>query len=112
MEKLFCGFVTFLYPGVKTSFRKMYLQYHQFFGTIIFILAILSCHSGIMEKVKASLGTEYLNLPAAAYVANFLGVSITVFAVLVIYLLFLPHFKRRPLPEEDKICLELHENVS
>ncbi|KAF8796448.1 putative transmembrane ascorbate-dependent reductase CYB561 homolog isoform X1 [Argiope bruennichi] len=111
-SQLFCGFVAFLYPGVKSSLRKIYLQYHQFFGTIIFILAVLSCHSGIMEKVKASLGKEYLSLHAAAYIANFLGVSITIFAVLVLYLLFIPQFKRRPLPEEDKICFELHENVS
>ncbi|GFT15362.1 putative cytochrome b561 [Nephila pilipes] len=107
--QLFCGFVTFLYPGAKAMQRKSYLQYHQFFGVIIFILSILSCHSGIMEKVKASLGKEYLDLPPAGYIANFLGVSLTIFAILVLYLVNTPQFKRRPLPEEDKITLELHD---
>lgn len=107
--QFFCGFITFLYPGAKTMHRNIYLQYHQFFGVIIFILAVLSCHSGIMEKVKASLGKEYLDLPPAGFIANFFGVSITVFAILVLYLVFTPQFKRRPLPEEDRITLELHD---
>ncbi|GFS44333.1 putative cytochrome b561 [Trichonephila inaurata madagascariensis] len=107
--QFFLGFISFLYPGAKAMHRRIYLHYHQFFGVIIFILAIISCHSGIMEKVKASLGKEYSDLPPAGYVANFLGVSLTVFAILVLYLVNTPQFKRRPLPEEDKITLELHD---
>ncbi|GIX94640.1 cytochrome b561 [Caerostris darwini] len=110
--QLFCGFLTFLYPGGSPLYRKIYLQYHQFFGTIIFILAILSCHSGIMEKVKASLDKEYLNLPPAAFIANFLGVSITVFAILVLYLVFIPQFKRKPQMEEENLHVELHNSIS
>lgn len=64
-----------------------------------------------LQKLYIFRGKEYLTLPPAAFVANFLGVSITVFAIMVLYLARMPQFKRIPLPEEDKICFELHDNA-
>ncbi|XP_054712181.1 putative transmembrane ascorbate-dependent reductase CYB561 homolog [Uloborus diversus] len=108
--QLLCGFLSFLYPGIHTTYRRSYMPYHRFFGITIFVLAVISCHSGIMEKVKGSLGKEYLNLPPAAFVANFLGVTITIYAVLVVFLAAMPQFRRMPLSDEDTI-LELHETI-
>ncbi|XP_035227747.1 putative cytochrome b561 isoform X2 [Stegodyphus dumicola] len=105
------GLVTVIFYSAQTTYRRQYLPYHQFFGITIFLLAVVSCHSGIMEKVKGSLGKEYLNMPAAGIVANFLGVSITIFSILVVYLAAMPQFKRNPLPEEDKFQLDLQDHV-
>ncbi|KAG8176591.1 hypothetical protein JTE90_024252 [Oedothorax gibbosus] len=109
--QIFLGFIFFLYPRSNASYKRLYLRYHQFFGVIIFILAVISCHSGIMEKVKAAVGKDYQTLPPAALVPNFLGVAITIFAILVLYLVLTPQFKRIPLPEEDKISFEMRNNA-
>jgi len=104
-----CGFLCFWYPRFHTVCRRALLPYHRFLGLTIFILSVLSCHSGIMEKVKSSLKEKYLELPPAGIVANLLGVTITLYAILVVYLASMPDFRRIPLPEENKLQLnEMH----
>lgn len=101
------GFLSFVYPGLHSIYRRTLMPYHRFIGINIFVLFVLSVHSGIMEKLKASLNKTYMELPPAALVANFLGVFVVVHAGLIVFLASMPEFKRLPLPEENKLQLEM-----
>lgn len=80
-------------------------------GVVIFGMACASALMGITEKVLfendgKEKQDQYSSLPPWAYVANFLGVAIAGFALIVIYLVTKLGYRRRPLPEEQHISLE------
>ncbi|GFY67879.1 cytochrome b561 [Trichonephila inaurata madagascariensis] len=102
----FCGFVAFLYPGLTKIWRTKYLPLHVFFGLCIFVMVIAACFMGITEKIMFSEGAKYKNLPPGAIVGNLLGYCLLLFALLIVYLVATPQFRRRPLPEEVQLQLD------
>ncbi len=61
---------------------------------------------------NSSKNPRYADLPPAAYVLNLLGISILLFGIVVAYLVTDSQFKRRPLPEEQALQLQLEETSS
>ncbi|KFM71715.1 Cytochrome b561, partial [Stegodyphus mimosarum] len=102
----FCGFVAFLYPGLTKIWRGKYLPLHVFFGLAIFIMCVAAALMGITEKLIFSLGGKYSERSTSATIGNLLGYSVFLFAVLVVYLVATPQFRRRLLPEEVQLQLE------
>lgn len=104
------GFVSFLYPGLRSHLRVSVLPIHTFLGLAIFVLAIMSALTGIMEKAIYSLQTDYQMFMAEGILANFLGITLVTFAFVVICVVVNPNFKRKPLPEEEMPLVASHEH--
>lgn len=102
----FCGFLAFLFPGLTKVWRTKYLPLHVFFGLAIFVMVISAALLGITEKNIFSVGADYKNLPTTAVIGNLLGYCLMAFALLVVYLVATPQFRRRLLPEEVQLQLE------
>lgn len=106
--QLVAGAATFLYPKTPGHIRATVLPLHLFAGSAIFVLAVITCVSGITEKAIFKLQPGgYGKLPGEAYVLNFVGTSIVLFALLVGFLVTLPDYKRRPLPEEQQLSMSM-----
>ncbi|XP_034276105.1 lysosomal membrane ascorbate-dependent ferrireductase CYB561A3 isoform X2 [Pantherophis guttatus] len=98
------GFVSFLWPWTPIWFRALYKPVHVFFGSVILVLAIASCISGINEKLFMKLKNStipYSKLPPEAWFANVLGMLILVFGVLVLLGLAIPGWKRPDVNSQD-----------
>lgn len=104
--QLIAGFSIFGWPGGTDAFKKFYMYSHRFFGIGIFILACATALTGIVEKSIFSLKGDYGKLPSEAYVINFFGLSIVVFACLVVFVATKTEWKRpsdTPLPEQEAL---------
>lgn len=104
--QLLAGFSIFGWPGGTDAFKKFYMESHRFFGVGIFCLACATALTGIVEKTLFSIKAEYAKLPAEAYVINFFGLSIVVFAALVVFIATKSDWKR---PSEE--ALPEHESL-
>ncbi|XP_064455391.1 transmembrane ascorbate-dependent reductase CYB561-like isoform X3 [Ornithodoros turicata] len=105
--QFFVGFVTFLFPGLGQLLRAKYLPLHVFFGLAIFVMAVAAALMGITEKLIFKLTPGgYSAMPNEAYLANFLGLLLVIFASLVVYLATQTAYRRQPLPEEAALPLE------
>ena len=102
------GAATFLYPKTPGHIRAMVLPLHVYGGSVMFALAVIACVSGITEKAIFKLQPGgYGRLPSEAYVLNLVGITIVLFGLLVGYLVSLPDYKRRPLPEEQQLSMSM-----
>lgn len=102
------GAVLYLYPKTPANIRAMSMPLHVYGGVAMFGLAVVACLTGITEKALFKLQPGgYGKLPSEAYVLNFLGIAIVVFALLVGYMVTLPDYKRRPLPEETQLSMSM-----
>lgn len=102
------GAVAFLYPKTPSHIRSMVLPLHVFGGTAMFALVVIACVSGITEKAIFKLQPGgYGQLPSEAYVLNFVGITIVLFGLIVGYMVTLPDYKRRPLPEEQQLSMSM-----
>ncbi|XP_066570508.1 lysosomal membrane ascorbate-dependent ferrireductase CYB561A3 [Amia ocellicauda] len=87
------GLGVFLLPYSPVELRKLVKPVHVWMGSAIFILSIVSCISGINEKLFFSLkgGSNvtkpYSALPPEAVFANSLGVLIVAFGLVVLKIL-------------------------
>lgn len=45
------GFVSFLYPQMRTPFREAYMPFHIYFGLTGYVLAVAAALLGISEKI-------------------------------------------------------------
>ncbi|XP_016369945.1 cytochrome b ascorbate-dependent protein 3-like [Sinocyclocheilus rhinocerous] len=87
------GFTAFLLPCTPTTARALVKPAHVWMGGIILVLGIVSCISGINEKLFFALkgntnGTlPYSALPPEAITANALGVIIVAFGLVVLKIL-------------------------
>ncbi|KPP59412.1 cytochrome b ascorbate-dependent protein 3-like, partial [Scleropages formosus] len=85
------GLVAFIFPCSPVFFRKLLKPIHIWMGSIIFILSIASCISGINEKLFLVLDRNstqrYSALPPEAVHANSLGVLIVGFGLVVLNIL-------------------------
>jgi len=105
VSQLLAGFAIFGWPGGSESDKRFYMDSHRFFGIGIFILACATALTGITEKTFFSLGKAYGKLPPEAFVINFYGISIVVFACLVIFIATRSNWKRpsENLPEREAL---------
>ncbi|KAI4885666.1 hypothetical protein NFI96_026598, partial [Prochilodus magdalenae] len=100
------GFGTFLLPFSPVALRVLMKPVHVWMGAIIFVLSIVSCISGINEKLffalkKNTNGTlPYDELPPEAVLANTLGVIIVAFGLVVLKILAYQKW-RRPEPRSE-----------
>ncbi|XP_037931328.1 cytochrome b reductase 1 isoform X2 [Teleopsis dalmanni] len=92
------GFVAFLVPGMKESFKIALMPLHVYFGLFGFVLAIASALMGLTEK--AIFAKLYPELLSSGAMANMCGVLFVVFGGLVVYLATESTYKRKPLPED------------
>lgn len=104
--QLIAGFSIFGWPGGTDAFKKFYMNSHRYFGIGIFILACATALTGTVEKTIFSLKGEYGKLPSEAYVINFFGLTIVVFACFVVFIATKTEWKRpseAPLPEHEAL---------
>jgi len=103
--QLLAGFAIFGWPGGTDYFKKLYLESHRFFGIGIFLLACGTALTGIVEKTLFTIKKEYAKLPSEAYIINFFGISIVVFACLVVFIATKSEWKRprENLPEHEAL---------
>lgn len=101
------GFITFLFPGLASHLRASYMPIHTSFGIMIFVLACSTSLLGITEKLIFALKT-YSKRDPEGVMANWIGVLIIVFGVLVVYLATNYKYKRLPRPEDEMLLNETH----
>lgn len=94
--QLLLGFAIFLWPGGQDWMRKSYMSQHVFWGIVIFALGVATAFTGLTEKAFFSIKPSYSLLPSEAYVLNFFGYSIFVFAVVVVFIATKAEWKRPP----------------
>ncbi|KAG9261456.1 lysosomal membrane ascorbate-dependent ferrireductase CYB561A3 [Astyanax mexicanus] len=101
------GFGAFLLPCSPMALRVFVKPAHVWMGSTILVLSVVSCISGINEKLffvlkKSTNGTHsYAELPAEAVLANSLGVVIVAFALVVLKILANQSW-RRPDPRSEE----------
>ncbi|KAL5553318.1 hypothetical protein UlMin_040719 [Ulmus minor] len=82
----FLGFFTYLFPGAQMSTRGSYLPWHTFGGIVIFLLAICTAETGLVQRFN-DLG---LGKSQEGLIVNFTGLLIFLFAVSVSLSIILP----------------------
>uniref|UniRef100_W5NEG0 Lysosomal membrane ascorbate-dependent ferrireductase CYB561A3 n=1 Tax=Lepisosteus oculatus TaxID=7918 RepID=W5NEG0_LEPOC len=100
------GLCTFLLPCSPLDLRKFVKPLHVWMGSAIFIMGIISCISGINEKLIFSLKSgnktqPYSTLPPEAVFANSLGILIVAFGVVVLGILSKQSWRRPESGPED-----------
>ncbi|TSR04299.1 Cytochrome b ascorbate-dependent protein 3 [Bagarius yarrelli] len=87
------GFGTFLLPCSPLPLRAFIKPTHVWMGAIILVLSVVSCISGINEKLFFALKKEtnetlsYKDLPPEAVLGNSLGIVIVALALVVLKIL-------------------------
>jgi len=100
------GLVAFLWPGLASHLRQLYLPLHTALGTAIFALASINALLGITEKAIWSLGKKWQVSSAEGTIVNLLGILIVIFAISVILLVTKQSFKRLNRPEDQLLLRE------
>lgn len=101
------GFTSFLLPCTPMAVRAFVKPTHVWMGAMILVLSIVSCISGINEKLffvlkETTNGTKpYSALPPEAVAANSLGVIIVAFGLVVLKILS-NQMWQRPEPGDDE----------
>lgn len=109
------GAIFFLLPIAPVNLRALVLPIHVFSGQVLLGLILTCIISGINEKAFFRLTGDraYGKMPSEAYVANFLGVAVTLFFLIVTYAVSKPEYKRRPLASDNQtpVRLPMSESV-
>ncbi|XP_076461258.1 transmembrane ascorbate-dependent reductase CYB561-like [Babylonia areolata] len=96
------GFAAYLTPAVGIAMKQYYMPYHRFWGATLLALAGVTALLGITEnaifKVSPWSGPQGI-------LVNLLGIFITAFVTLVIYLVTKEDYRRPQAPEEDHFSL-------
>ena len=87
-----------LFLTANESLRVFFMPIHVFFGLLGFVLAIMSCLMGLSEKAFFVMPDG--QFPDQAVLINCIGILVTIYGALVVYLVTEPSYKWRPLPEE------------
>ncbi|KAF4397238.1 hypothetical protein G4B88_009084 [Cannabis sativa] len=80
------GFFTFFFSGAAMPARANILPWHTFFGMVIFLLAVCTAETGLLQRF-ITLG---LGLNQEGLIVNFTGLLIFLFAVTVTLSVILP----------------------
>lgn len=77
---------------------------HIFFGLFGFVLAIASSLMGLSEKAFFAMpDNKYSEFPNQALLVNCIGLLITLYGTLVVYMVTEPNYKREQLPEDTML---------
>ncbi|XP_077230205.1 putative ascorbate-specific transmembrane electron transporter 1 [Tasmannia lanceolata] len=80
------GFLSFWYPRAATPARL--IPWHYFGGMVIFLMAICSAETGLMDAFKSlGLGLEF---NAESYIVNFTGIAVLFFGIAITLSVILP----------------------
>ncbi|KAK7500796.1 hypothetical protein BaRGS_00008040 [Batillaria attramentaria] len=99
------GLLAFVTPVAGIAIKRFYMPYHRFWGATLLVLAAATALMGITETAIFHFKEEYATKSAQSILANFLGVFIIAFVVLVVYLVTKQDYRRPPAPEEDHMQL-------
>lgn len=80
------AFFSFVFPGADSGTRSRMAPYHVFFGIVIFLMAIISAETGLVERF-IFLG---LRRSQEALIMNFTGLLILLFGIAVSFAVILP----------------------
>ncbi|XP_030623844.1 cytochrome b ascorbate-dependent protein 3 [Chanos chanos] len=110
------GLGAFLFPCSPVPFRALFKPVHVWMGHAIFILSLISCISGINEKLILTLNGRngsseeaYSALPAEALFANSLGILIIAFGLVVLKILSNQKWQRPQCNQEESVTPLLPE---
>jgi len=99
-----CGFISFLFPGLRYSLRTAYMPLHIYGGLMVYILTSTASIMGILEK---TLFTGIVNpMSTEGILMNCIGMIIACLAGIVLYILTREHYKRQPLPEDELLLAD------
>lgn len=94
------GFVSFLYPEIAMKYKKAVMPYHIIFGTLTFVLSIVTSVLGFSEKIIFASNQQHGNMPTEGLFLNFVGIVLIVYGVLVVYILTKSKYKRSSKPDD------------
>jgi len=98
------GFTFYLFPMLKEPYRVFYMPIHIFFGLFGFVLAVAATLMGLSEKAFFAMpGGEYSDMPNQGLIVNSIGLLVTVYGTLVVYMVTEKSYKREPLPEDTML---------
>lgn len=80
------AFFAYFFPGAEMSTRATFLPWHRFIGMVIFLLAVVTAETGLVQYF------QYLGLfrNREALIVNFTGLLLFLFAVFVSLSVILP----------------------
>ncbi|XP_072967526.1 transmembrane ascorbate ferrireductase 2-like isoform X3 [Typha angustifolia] len=79
------GFATFWYPGGSRNGRAFLLPWHVFFGAYIYVLAVATAVTGLLEKATfLQSSNTILRYSTEAFLVNFLGILLVLLGGIVI----------------------------
>uniref|UniRef100_A0A0D6R7M4 Cytochrome b561 domain-containing protein n=1 Tax=Araucaria cunninghamii TaxID=56994 RepID=A0A0D6R7M4_ARACU len=84
------GFITFLYPGASKTRRTSLLPWHLFVGLFLYVMAIVTAETGIMEKLTFQeinggldpFGSEAMLVNSTAIIILFFGMFVVLSSLL------------------------------
>ena len=82
--------LTFMYPGASKPRRDVIYPWHVFLGIFLYVMAIMTAETGILEKLvfQAFMGMDRFS--PEAMLVNSTGLVILIFAMLVVLSTILP----------------------
>ncbi|XP_037545230.1 cytochrome b561 [Nematolebias whitei] len=107
---LFCvqwvmGLLFFLFPGMSSRLRSMYLPIHMFCGLTLLLMAIGTSLLGITEKLLFSITSTYSLFAPEGMLANVLGILLVLYGGVLCYLMTREEYRRPPNPEEETLSV-------
>ncbi|KAF6775579.1 hypothetical protein AHF37_05104 [Paragonimus kellicotti] len=97
------GLVAFLVPQMPQRNRACYLPVHVSFGSLLYLLIIGTCVSGITQKNIFS--KAYSSFLPREMIGNALGVCIVLYGAIVFYLISHPAYKRVEIVSPERRAL-------
>ncbi|XP_057842264.2 probable ascorbate-specific transmembrane electron transporter 2 [Cryptomeria japonica] len=84
------GFISFLYPGASKNRRARIVPWHLFFGLFLYVMAIVTVETGILEKLTFEEFKGLNRFSSEAMLVNSTAIVILIFAMLVVLSTILP----------------------
>lgn len=86
------GFFCYLFPMIREPMKVFYMPIHIFCGLLGYVLALAAALIGLNEKAFFALSNTYGELPSQGLLINCIGVLLTIFGSLVMYLVTEPRY--------------------
>jgi len=99
------GLVAFLWPGLASHLRAIYLPLHTVIGSAILLLATATALLGLTEKAIWTLGKKWQTGGAEGTIVNLMGFLLILFSGTVLCLVTKQSFRRLNRPEDQMLLL-------